>query len=351
MVVIPCTLPMCDFKTDDVSEALAIALLAFYGLAHQCTLPNTTGPSLPAVPRGPKLEQPKVNNGVSTEEWNVFTRRWEVFRTGSGIDDQSAPSQLFQCAENELGDSLLKANPHAASNTIPDLLAAMRSLAVIPVATGVPRTELLQLRQERDEPFRAFTARVRGKAETCAFSTQCECGKNVDHTDHVIRDVLLNGISDPDIRREVLGTKNVLQTPVNDVIALVENKEMARNALPSSTLSAVSSFKRQQEPPKEPPSATPSRADQAKQAACPDCKNLFKIFTEGTRGWNTKPHTVCLNCYRAYSLRPQRPRPPVRPSNQTRYPKLPHLLPALPAGDVAANMFQPNMASSVDAHQ
>ena len=306
MVVIACTLPTCDFKTDDVTEALAIALLANHGLAHQGTLSNVAGPSLQPVPRGPKLDRPKVNIGVSTEEWNVFTRRWEVFRTGSGIDEASAPSQLFQCAENELGDSLLKANPDAASSTLPDLLAAMRSLAVIPVATGVLRTELLQLRQERDEPFRAFTARVRGKAETCAFTTTCECGKNVDYTDHAIRDVLLNGISDPDIRREVLGTKDVLKTPVNDVIALVENKEMARNALPSSTLSAVSSFKRQQDPPKEPPTTTPSRVDQAKQATCPDCKSLFKIFTEGTRGWNTKPHTVCINCYR---VRRRRKRP------------------------------------------
>ena len=287
----------------------------------------------------------------------MFTRRWDVFRTGSGIDDESAPSQLFQCAENELGDSLLKANPHAASNTLQDLLAAMRSLVVIPVATGVLRTELLQLRQERDEPFRAFTARVRGKAETCAFSTKYECGKNVDYTDHVIRDVLLNGISDPDIRREVLGTQNVLQTPVNDVIALVENKRMAGNALPSSTRSAVSSFKRQQEAPKEPPSATPSRADQAKQAACPHCKNLFKIFTEGTRGWNTKPHTVCLNCstVRRRRKRPQHtppaPRPPARLSSQTRYPKLPHLILAMPAGDVVANMLQPDRASLLDAHQ
>ena len=31
--------------------------------------------------------------------------------------------------------------------------------------------------------------------------------------------------------------------------------------------------------------------------ACPDCKNLFKIFKEGTWGWNATPHTVCLNCY------------------------------------------------------
>ncbi|KAK2555623.1 hypothetical protein P5673_022644 [Acropora cervicornis] len=294
MVVIACTIPTCDFKIDDVSEALAIALLANHGLAHQYTLPHTTGPLLPPIPRGPKLERPKVNIGVSTEESNLFTRRWEVF-------------------QNELGDSLLKANPHAASTTLPDLLDAMHSLAVIPVATGVLRTELLQLRQERDEPFRAFTARVHGKAETCAFTTICECGKNVDYTDHVIRDVLLNGISDPHIRREVLGTTNILQTPVNDVIALVENKEMARSALPSSTLSAVSSFKRQQVPPKEPPSATPSRADQAKQAACPDCQRLFRIFTVGTRGWNTKPHTVSLNCYRVRRRRKRTPHTPPPP--------------------------------------
>ena len=94
MVVIACTIPTRDFKTDDVSEALAIALLANHGLAHQYTLPHTTGSLLPPVPRGPKLERPKVNIGVSTEEWNLFTRRWEVFRTGSGIDDESAPSQL-----------------------------------------------------------------------------------------------------------------------------------------------------------------------------------------------------------------------------------------------------------------
>lgn len=142
----------------------------------------------------------------------------------------------------KLGDSLLKANPHAASDTLPQLFAAMRSLAVIPVEICVLRTELLQLRQERDEPFRTFTARVRGKAEACALTTTCKCGKSINYTDHVILEVLLNGISDPAFRRQVLGTPDILNTPVNNVIALVENKEMARNALPSSTLSALSPF-------------------------------------------------------------------------------------------------------------
>ena len=54
---------------------------------------------------------------ASIEEWNVFLRRWNVFRAGSGIDATQAPYQLFQWAGPELGDSLLKAN-HAASGTL-----------------------------------------------------------------------------------------------------------------------------------------------------------------------------------------------------------------------------------------
>ena len=226
MVVVQCSVPSCTFETEDVSEALAIALLANHGLAHQIVPAAIAEPTQTPSLRGPKLERPKVHVGVSIEEWNVFVRRWEVFRTGSGIDNASAPSQLFQCAGPDLGDRLLKAKPHAALGTLPDLLASMRSLAVIPVATCVLRTELLHIRQERDETFRAFTARVRGKAETCDYNTSCECGKNVDYTDHIIRDVLLNGIYDAEIRREILGVSGILEKPVNDVIALVESKEM-----------------------------------------------------------------------------------------------------------------------------
>ena len=315
MVVVRCSVPGCEFATGNISEELAIALLANHGFAHQITPP----PPPPPAPntRGPKLERPKVDIAVTVEEWNVFTRRWEVFRVGSGIGEASAASQLFQCAGPELGDSLLKADPNAASDTLQNLLAAMRSLAVIPVATGVLRSELLQLSQARDEPFRAFAARVRGKAETCAFAAACTCGNNVDYTSHVIRDVLLNGIADPDIRRDILGITDIITKPVNDVIALVENKEMARNALPSPTMSAVSSFQRKQNrvpPTLTIPHPTPSQTDRTKQVPCPDCKQPFNIFSEGARGWNSKPHQVCIDCYRA---RRRRRRPQRNPQNPT----------------------------------
>ena len=171
--------------------------------------------------------------------------RFYVFKAGSGIDDTSAPSQLFQCASKELGDNLLKSDADVASRPLTDLLTSMRRLAVIPIATGVLRTDLMQMCQRRDEAFRSFAAQVRGKADTCAFSAHCQCGQNVDYTDHMIRDTLLKGICDVEIRREVLGTANILTTAINDVIAIVESKEMVRNAAPISDVSAVSAFKRQ----------------------------------------------------------------------------------------------------------
>ena len=222
MVKVKCSVPNCQFETDDASEALVIAILANHGLAHL-----TVSLSAPPKHQSPPVARTRATkSGHRRDNRRVERICSPLGRFPEWIRDRRgiSPSQLFQCAGTELGDSLLKANPKAASDTLPELLAAMRSLAVIPITTGVLRTELLQLQQERDEPFRAFAAKVRGKAETCEFTAECECGKEVDYTNHSIRDVLLNGIYDPDIRREVLGTKNILKTSVNDVIALVENK-------------------------------------------------------------------------------------------------------------------------------
>ena len=64
MAIIHCTLPICNYATDDVSEALAIALLNNHGYAHTTGHPQATGP-LRNV--GPKLERPLVDAGISEE--------------------------------------------------------------------------------------------------------------------------------------------------------------------------------------------------------------------------------------------------------------------------------------------
>ena len=106
------------------------------------------------------------------------------------------------------------------------------------------------MRQKRDQNFRSFAAMVRGKAETCAFVTQnlCDCGRNnnVDYTDKIISDVLISGIYDVEIRREILGIDGVTDRSVNDVISLVEKREMARDAnMVSLDPSAISAYKQE----------------------------------------------------------------------------------------------------------
>ena len=50
----------------------------------------------------------------------------------------------------------------------------------------------------------------------------------------MIRDTLLNGIADDEICREILGGADMLTRAVNEIVALVEAKEMARKAVPSN---------------------------------------------------------------------------------------------------------------------
>ena len=113
------------------------------------------------------------------------------------------------------------------------------------------------MNQSNDEPIRTFAARVRGKAETCAFttSTRCPCGQPVlaDYTEEVIRDVILAGICDLDIRREALSMPGIIDKPTNDVIGIIESRDIARNATPLSSVSAMSSYKQVKQP--RPPAA------------------------------------------------------------------------------------------------
>ena len=125
----------------------------------------------------------------------------------------------------------------------------------------------------------------------------------------MIRDVLMDGIADVEIRGAVLGANEVQDCSINELIAYVENKETARNANAvsrSSGLSAVSSYKRSNFAPKPLKSNdtqtgrndAPSAADRAKTAPCPDCGKPFNLFEEKAQGWNRKPFQCCNPCWR-----------------------------------------------------
>ena len=158
MVIVSCPASGCGYQTEDLAAEIVASLLNIHALEH-------SRPPTPAS-KGPKLNRPTIDMGIDEETWNSFLRRWETFKLGSGISEDAAPTQLFQCTSESLGDLLLKADPRLTTRPTADVIKAMRSLAVIPVARGVSRAELLQMKQSSDEPVRTFAARIRGKAET-----------------------------------------------------------------------------------------------------------------------------------------------------------------------------------------
>ena len=294
MVVVTCPIQGCEYKTDDLPAEIVVPLLNIHALEH--SRPTNT------ASRGPKLNRPLIDMGVDEETWNAFIRRWETFRVGSDISDAAAPTQFFQCASEGLGDLLLKSDPSFHTKGLDHVITTMRSLAVIPVARGVIRTELLQMHQSHEEPVRTFAARVRGKAETCGFITSIECPHgspmHADYTEEVIRDVLLAGICDLDIRRDALSMTGILEKSVNDVVSIIEGREMARNATPvPSSVAALSTYKRDKQ--KEKPST---------HVPCPDCgKPYLRHRVRPDGGINKEPYRQCRECWRANKKRPRRP--------------------------------------------
>ena len=90
--------------------------------------------------------------------------------------------------------------------------------------------------QHSGESIRTFHSRVKGKALTCRFKVECSHVHDpvgpvqVDYTEKMIRHVLLNGLHDADIQREVFSLSDLDNLSNNDIIARVEAKETAREA-------------------------------------------------------------------------------------------------------------------------
>ena len=315
--------------TDDLDASIVAVLLQIHASSHSSENVNSM--------KGPKLDRPRIDVGADQEVWNSYLRRWENFRMGSNIRDCIAPVQLLQCAGEELSEMLLKTEPRIASLPIDEVLSAMKSLAVIPVAKGIVRAELMQMRQTNDESFRAFAAKVRGKAETCGFtltaSCPCQCNQqfSIDYTVEVIRDVLLAGIGSADIKQEVLSADGINEKTINEIVAFVEKREMARSAMSRGRSAAVacmlnpavqttsdviqppalsvdnngyvatsSTFKRERTT-----GSTQERKHHDRPIPCPGCGGMFRPFRKLRNGWNKKPFKECLDCWRAGRRVPQ----------------------------------------------
>ena len=265
VVNLPC--PACDFV------AVSHAQFSVHALGHlQDRRP--AGDAAPAR-RPPPFRRPSVGTCCKPADWANFMSAWERYKAGSNVQRNAEVYEFIECLSEELRTSATHAYPNILTLGIDDVVRLAKSTAVIPVSICVRRSEALQCKQKQGETFRHFSTSVRGAVTDCDFVVPCPHATNglrcatagctgVDYTDSVVRDILLAGIYDTDIRRDVLSDPSMASRAINDIISVIEGKESARDAvsapapraLAPEAAAASSSFKSGS---KQPPSAAPPR--------------------------------------------------------------------------------------------
>ncbi len=306
---IQCQFPECQFVAESASEAVAIVMFNSHLISHQ--QPAQSGPG-PAKQKIPPIKRPEIKQDVSDEDWSTFVTEWGNLKRCTDIPVGCDADQLFQCCERSLARLLLRENPNIISEGEDNLMEAINQMAVIKVATSVRRTKLLSVKQDHGETIREFYANVKATAATCNYTircpnTCCAAQQPIDYTSSIVKDVLVAGIADGDIRKDVLGWAELDSKNDKDLVAFIEAKELARNAWNSTPVAGaaavMSGYK------KDVPSSPADASDKSLKTKlslkgkCSRCDKQISLYTQYYNGrMNRQPYKMCKKCHKETKL-------------------------------------------------
>ena len=283
MPVIKCPLESCTYKTPDVDASVAASLLIIHNNVHI----NENSSKL----KPPKMDRPRIGRDCSEEGWNIFRQKWTIFKDSMELTEVEKSRQLYQCCEEDLGDAILRGHEDIVNLNEQELLKMIKQLAVVPVSVVVRRTDFLSTKQDLTENTRSFAARLKGKASTCSYTCKCPkdgCNQIIDFTDIILKDVMVTGLADEDIRKEVLGWGSLDEKDVNETIGYIESKEMARDAMTKPAVTAsVSSYKSSRKTIKRP----------SGKITCNICGKISTKFTWSRKNNKYIECSTCKQCW------------------------------------------------------
>ena len=249
MPAVNCPYPECEYTTPDLEAAIVAVLLSTHSLTHAQGHTDTA-----AAAKTEKVKRPSITKSGSSEDWAYFLSRWSDYKQATKVAGKDKVIQLLECCDEELRRDLSRSSGSGLSDkTEAQVLDAIKTLAVKEENIMIARVTLYNMKQDRDEPIRAFGARIKGQAGICNLSINCtECDAEMSYKDEVLRDVLARGVADPEIQLELLGDCNQNRT-LEEMFNFIEIKESGKRSASQllqnttftnpQTVNATSSYK------------------------------------------------------------------------------------------------------------
>ena len=186
----------------------------------------------PAAPKMPTIGKPKLSPNCSLVQYENFMGQWNLYKSGNKIPDDDAIPHFLSTLDEEIYAGLLREHADPATLELATIQEKVKDMAVIPIPVGLRRLEAFGIRQSAGQRFGDFYRQVCGQVLDCKYinpCTGCSCGHAHvnDYTNRVKVDILLAGIWDGDIRREVLAIDQITQKSPAEVVGIVEAKERA----------------------------------------------------------------------------------------------------------------------------
>ena len=245
-IKLECPIPDCTGGTGgaiwscEAEQSVAVALLQVHGYSHQQTAAAAASDNRRPRPR--PLPPPKLEGQCSESRFAEWKVEWDFYKRTVDMPPGSEASYILDCLDDEVRRDVRAATDNVREMSEENLLAEVKRHAVLQRAISSRKMDLYGLRQEDGEPVRKFCGRIQALARQCQLTVPCPATTCKYHTapfvsygDEVVKQVVLVGLVDPEIKKDVLGTTGINDKTLGETLGLIEDKEAAARSTASAS--------------------------------------------------------------------------------------------------------------------
>ena len=285
MPVLSCPKSRCGWKTDDVKDDTGLKLIEMHLSAEHEK--DEKGKKKDTKAKVEKPRRPEITPDMSADRWAYFLARWNSYKTSCGLEGEEVINQLMECMTEVVREDHYRQFSGSEVVTEAEVLEQIKQVAVKKANRAVLRDSLVMIKQERGETVRKFVGRVRALAVVCELTEACTCSKQVSYMEARVKDQVMSGLVDQDIKTAVLSHRLINNWTLDELVLYVESKEAGKLSLGMMSGSAS-----RVDDKKQPPGSA-SRVDDKKQSK-ERCKNCNRFH--GREKECPAKSLRCFNC-------------------------------------------------------